>query len=754
VDYVIDTPPDRREGAPEMMMRGRPAETGAAWPIDGRLTVAAPGLFDYLRIVYRHRWLALGAFFLVALPVGLWGFVQQSAYEARVRLVLDPELLVPVSFQDAAGRQSPGQDTRTQEEVLRSRETLHRTVLALRMWERKDFATLTAPSPLARVKGWLHLGSAAMVPDLTKKTDAEKAEAIVPLMAAGITVNAIPLSRLVDVIVEAPDPKLAADFANELSRQFIKQDVESRVISSRQSSTWLEARLEEQRKKVEADEQALQQYKEQQNAISVEDRQNIVVQRLSDLNAAVTKARTERLSREGVYRQVEQAQTNPALLDSIPAIAASNTIQQIRVQLGDLQRQQLELGQKYGERHPEILRIKATIENTQQRLNAEVAKAADVIKNEYLAAQAQENGLSRALEMQKEDALRLNKQGLEYGRLQRDADSSRQIYNALLQQRSQADITGEFKQSAVRVIDQARPPFVPTRPQRVKFAALAFATGLFAALGLALGWEFMDPRIKTPSQIQEYLQLPFIGMVPATKLAAGEERPQFAHGGPPSPFADALRRVRANLRLSAPGPGPHVLLVTSSAPREGKTTVCVGLAHCFSIANQRVLLLDCDLRRPSVHRTLHVKSRRGMSEYLAGKAELNDVIQPTTYENLSVIPCGSVPENPSELLGLPRMQALLDAVRDRYDWILIDTAPVLSAPDAAQIARMASGILFVVGAEMTSRDEVQRAEQELMRARVPFAGSVLNRAQVERHGYYYAPYYNKAYESYYSQPNS
>jgi capsular exopolysaccharide synthesis family protein len=826
VDYAIDTPMDKRDSAPDTSGRGRTADpAGGAWPVDARYSIAAPGLFDYLRIIYRHRWKAIAALLIVSVPVGLYGFLQQPAYEARVRLVLDPEPSVPVAFEDASRRQGLGPDTRTQEEVLRSREVVYRTIAALRLWERPEAAALTAPSTFSRMKQWVGLepasanaapapraavaspatpnaaalptgagptaaglspvglsaaGTAAgtATPGLTPDAPAPsaaaasataaalvastaafsstspvdpRAEALIGLLTQRITVNAIPLSRLVDVIVEAPDPKLAADFANELAQQFIKQDIEARVLASRQSSAWLEARLDEQRRKVEADDLALQQYKEQQDALSVEDRQNIVVQRLSDLNTAATKARTDRLEKEGTYRQIEQAQTNPAALDNVPAIAVNATIQQYRTQLGDLQRQQLELGQRYGDKHPEMQKIKISIDNTQQRLAAEVAKAADVIKNEYLASVAHESGLARALDMQKGDALRLNRQGLEYGRLQRDADSSRQIYNALLQQARQGDISGEFKQSSVRVIDQARPPFTPVRPQRVKLGALAVATGLFAALGLAFGWEFMDPRIKTPAQIQDYLQLPFVGLVPATKLTEGQDRPQFSQG-PPSPFADALRRIRSNLRLSAPGPGPHVLLVTSSAPREGKTTVCVGLSHCFAAAGPRVLLIDADLRRPSVHRTIHVKSRRGLTEYLAGKAELNDVIQQTTFENLSVIPCGSVPENPSELLGLPRMAALLDSVRDRYDWILIDTAPVLSAPDAAQLARLASGILFVVGAEMTSRDEVQRAEQELMRARVPFAGSVLNRAQVEKHGYYYAPYYNKAYESYYSEP--
>jgi capsular exopolysaccharide synthesis family protein len=748
VDRLVETP-RKRAASPS---GARASESVSPWNISEQPSSRSvtASVHDYLRILYRHRWLAILTFFVVTVPVALFGILQTPAYEARARLVLEPEPSAPVAFEDASRRQGQVEnDARTQEEVLRSREIVLRTIIALRLWERPSIAPLTAPTlmTLAKRKVGLELPPAPVSPTAAL-TDEERAAPLVPIFAQRISVVAIPLSRLMDVAVEAPEGRLAADFVNGLVQQFIKADIDARALSARQSSAWLEARLEEQRRKVEADDAALQAYKEQQNALSVGDRQNIVDQKLSDLNTAVTAARTERLAREGTYRQVEQARGDATALQIVPAIASNAAIQQVRAQLDDLERQRVKLSQTFGERHPEMVRVNQAMQTTEQSLLDKVGSAADVIRNEYLNALGQEQRLQRELDSQKGDALKLNKQGLEYGRLQREAESSRQIYNALLQQTRQGDIAGLYKQSPIRILEPATRPFSPIRPARAKFALLAVTLGLFGAVGLAFAREMTDSRIKTPQQIQDYLQLPFVGLIPATAPGDGEERPTFTDV-PPTPFAEALRRVRANLRLAAPGPEPQVLLVTSAAPQEGKTTVCVGLAQCFAIATTRVLVIDADLRRPTVHRTLHLKHAKGLAEYLSGKCEADEVVQATTFENLSVITAGTVPGNPSELLGLPRMSALLDAMRQRFDWILIDTAPVLSAPDAEQVATLASGILFIVCAEMTPRDRVLRAEQQLMRARVPFAGSVLNRAKIERHGYYYAPYYNKAYESYY-----
>ncbi len=690
------------------------------------------GMGEYFRAIYRHRWLALLTLVLVSVPVALYGVLQPKAYEARIRLVLNAERAAPVSFEDSS-RERPASDERTQQEIIRSREVARRTIVALRLWRHPVFAG--PDKPFVSRKAPVAPGE-----DL-------QAEPLVPVIIDRTKVIPIPLSRLVDVVFEAPDAQLAADAVNELGRQFVQEGLDARVASARQSTSWLEDRLREQRLKVEESETALQKYKEQQDALSVDSRQNIVVQRLSDLNASVTKAKTDRMVREANYAQVKAADGNPALLENIPAIASNSEVRALQTQMGELRRQEVELAQRYGDKHPTRIKLAAALETTENDLRAAMTRAAEVVKNEYEGALAQERSMSGALETQKGEALRLNQQDLEYGRLQREAEANRQIFTALAQQLQQSTISGEFKESSVRILDFAQPPQYSIRPQRTKFVGLALAMGLFAAIFVALARELLDSRIKTPQEITEHLQLPFLGLVPALKTGRkAVELPIF--GAVSSPFNDALRRIRATL-LGNLQVRPVTLLITSTGPQEGKTTIAVSLAKSLAAGAHRVLIIDSDLRRPAVHERLEKESKKGLADYLSGTATLDEVLVETGTAHLSAILAGDVPPNPAELLELPKFADLVELMKSRFDWIVIDSAPVLSVPEASQVARNATAILFVIGAQMASRHAVRRAIQELANANVPFAGCILNRADVTRHGYYYGAYHNEKYESYY-----
>jgi capsular exopolysaccharide synthesis family protein len=710
--------PERRGGSPDSST----ARTSAA---------STPGVGEYFRAIYRHRWLALLTMVLVSVPVALYGVLQPKAYEARIRLVLNAEQAAPVSFEES--RERPASDERTQQEIIRSREVARRAIVALRLWRHPVFAGTAIPT----------IGRKAPV----SKDEERWVEPLVPVIIDRTKVIPLPLSRLVDVVFEAPDAQLSADVVNELGRQFIQENLDARVATARQSTAWLEERLKEQRLKVEESEAALQKYKEQQDALSVDARQNIVVQRLSDLNTSVTKAKTDRMVREATYAQIKAAESNPALLESIPAVASNAEVRALQAQVGDLRRQEVELSQRYGDKHPTRVKVAAALETTEGDLHAAMARTAEVVKNEYEGALAQERSMSRALEAQKGEALRLNQQDLEYGRLQREAEANRQIFNALSQQAQQSTISGEFKESSIRILDFAQPPHYPIRPQRTKFVGLAIAMGLFAAILVALAREMLDTRVKTPNEITEHLRLPFLGLVPALRTGRkAVEAPIFSAAS--SPFSDALRRIRATL-LGALQERPVTLLVTSTGPREGKTTIAVSLAQSFAAGAHRVLIIDTDLRRPAVHARLEKESRRGLAEYLAGTATLDEILIETGTAHLSAILAGKVPPNPAELLESPKFADLVESMKARFDWIVIDSAPVLSVPEASQVARSATAIVFVVGAQMASRHAALRATQELANANVPFAGCILNRAEVSRHAYYYGAYNNEKYENYY-----
>jgi polysaccharide biosynthesis transport protein len=441
------------------------------------------GLSEYLRAAYRHRWLAVSTLLLVTVPLIAWTWWQEPVYETQVSLVLDPEPLSPLPFPDVGRDQTSPDLFQTQQQMLRSHRMALRTITALRLWEHREFSHLAPPATTAA-----DAGVAAPEPDAPGMGVVDpRAEPLVGEFLGRVRTASVPLTRVVNVWFEARDPHLAAGAANALADEFIAQDLETRFQTASQAAEWLEARLTEQRLKVEQSEAALQQYKEQPDASSVGDSQNIVTQRLSDLNAAVTRARTDRLLKEAAYSQLQAARGGG--LDAIPVIASNSVVQQLRSQEGELERQAAELSQRFGDRHPEMVKVQTALEQTRQRQQAEVAKVAAVVRNEYEAALANERSLTVALEGQKNQSLRLSRQELEYGRLEREVQTNRQIFDTVLQQARQLGITSELKQSAVRVLDRAQVPVIPIRPDKAKSVALALAIGLIAALGMIVGRE-------------------------------------------------------------------------------------------------------------------------------------------------------------------------------------------------------------------------------------------------------------------------
>lgn len=714
--------------------------------VDGQPPATGFGVAAYLRAVYRHRWLAVATLVLVTAPIVAWAWWQQPVYQAEVSLVIDPEPSSPLPFPDAAqGQPSPDQ-FQTQQELLRGTRIALRTITALSLWEYPEFATSGQPAPSADATG------VALERDAAGQVVIDpRAAPLVGAFLGRVRTGAIPLTRVVNVWFEARDPQLAADAANELANQFIAQDLYTRVEATRQSSEWLEARLAEQRVKVEQSEAALQRYREQPNASTVGSSANIVTQRLADLNAAVTRARTERLLKEAAYRQLEEAQVGGGL-DAIPVVASNPVVQQLRAQEGQLVREEAELSRRFGERHPEMIKVRTALEQTRQRQAAEVAKVAEVVRNEYEAALENEGSLTAALEGQKTATVQQGRQELEFGRLEREVQTSRQIFDAILQQARQLGISSELKQTAVRVLDKAETPLLPIRPNRPMTTALGLVIGLFAAAAVVFGREYLDPRLKTPDDLRGYLRLPFLGLIPSVDDArSGDEGPAFVAGSHLG-FTEALRRIRTHLVLLGPRPGLQTLLVTSTGPQEGKTTICVGLARSLAAAGNRVLLVDADLRRPTAHAALGLERTPGLTDFLRTKTGLAEIVRPSGTERLSIVTAGTPTNSSTELLSAHGFARFLEAQERAFDWVLVDSPPVLSASDAALLSRLATGVLFVVGAEMTPRGSAERAVEQLVTARAKFAGVVLNKAAVARHSRYYAPYYSEKYESYYAQP--
>jgi exopolysaccharide transport family protein len=725
---------------------------------------------DYLRVVYRRRWIALPVFLIVFIVGTVNALREIPIYQARVQMILQKDAPNAARLDQVFQAESSWYDSefiQTQFRILQSRTLARRTIDSMNLWNVPKLGNGPDPKPAISFTGYFWQGvngllalvqkpfseppPAAVVTERPKAEDDETSAQSVRIdqFLGGLGVVPVRNSQIVEIHYTSSDPEFAAQAANAVAKAYIQQTTEFKFSASKDAADWLSDRLAEQRKAVEASESALQAYKEKNGGVSITDgANNIVVQRLTELNSALTKAKTERINKEAAYNQLKAAQA-AGTLDSFPTVLSNEYIQKLRTDLTDLQRQQAQLADRYGERHAEVIKNRTAIQAADAKLRGELGKIVESVHSEYEAALSQEQSLQSALDAQKAEALSLNRKGIEYGVLQREADSNRQIYESLMQRTKETGITSESRSTNVRIVDPAEVPRGPISPNVTRELEVSFATGMFFAVAVAFGLEYLDNRIKSPQELKAQLGIPFLGMVPSVGKDKSSGEPLLSRAVPAN-FAEAFKSIRTNVLFSSAEDGMRTVVVTSSGPGEGKSIVSANLAVALAQAGQRVLLLDGDMRRPRVHEIFGTEQEPGVSNILTGGAKPSEAIKrcPTVH-GLWLLPSGHIPPNPAELLGSHRFREFIGSLEEHFDWVVIDSPPVLVVTDSSIVANHASGVVFVVGSDKTSRQAARTAVEQLDATNARIIGSVLNRVNLARHQYYYSSYYRKEYSKYY-----
>ena len=424
-------------------------------------------------------------------------------------------------------------------------------------------------------------------------------------------------------------------------------------------------------------------------------------------------------------------------------------MQTARTKLGDLQRQKVLLLERYADKHPQVININAQLQDAQKQLDIAIAGAVQSVRNEYETAVIEERTFAKNLEGAKSEATDLNRKGIGYGVMEREAKSNREVYQSLLTREKELRVSANSRTNNVRVVDRAEVPRGPITPGGRRTWLMSAVIGLVLAIAVALGLDYMNDTIKTPEDITRRLKLPFLGLVPAVR---GDKHPLLASSHVPHDFGESFRSLRTSLLSKYPDEGTKIVIVTSAQPLEGKTTTAANIAMALAYGGSRVLLVDADMRRPGLHRPLRLTNERGLSQVLTGQARVRDVIQRTVDPNLLAITAGRTPPNPSELLSSERMKTLLtNLAHGPFNWIIIDTPPVLAVTDAVILAPMVTGVTFVIGAEMTRRRLAERAIETVMQSRPRYAAVVLNKVNFEKNKYYYSRYYGHQYKNYYAE---
>ena len=701
-------------------------------------------------------------------------------YRATARLLIEPQDPNVVTFQEViVERGFFGVDAQTtQRDMLRSRSLARAVIDRLDLWDHPEFGGpreetgwtrfWRAANPLGlarRALSWLR--AAVFGPPAPAEAegfaDAEsRAESrAISALLGRFEVVAGRQSRIVTLRFSAFEPQLAADVVNTLAELHVERDMEFRYTTSRNASQWLEQRIAEQRRKLEASERALQTYREEHGAAGIADRQNIIVRELENLHTAATAATLARVESEARYRDLQEAQDDAEALGRFPEILRNEVIQEQRLIVAGLRRERARLGESLGPRHPDMIAIESSLGDAEDRLRNEVLAVVDSLRIEFEVASSRERELAAELDRQTASALALDRTGIEYNVMLRGAESDRSLYESLLRRAAETGVTGELETSNVRVLDTAETPVRPARPRRQLILLLGLLGGGTLGVGLVFVMEFVDDRVRTPDDMRAHLKAPYLGMIPQSEVEApsgddhrpppGAREPQLLLGrGAPAGFTEAIRSVRTNLIFSSADEGSRAVLVTSAAPSEGKSCISANLAIALAQLGRKTLLVDADLRRPHQHSQFEVGLEPGLSNLLVGDANEAAAVKETSVPGLSLITAGKIPPNPADLIASDRFARLLESCRSRFDWIVVDTTPVLPVTDALLVARAVRRVLFVVGSEATSRRVASDAIEKAGEAGADVLGAVLNKAKLERHPYYYSRYYRRDYSRYYS----
>ncbi len=709
-------------------------------------------LFDRLAIIIKHWKSAVAVAVLVVAGMMYQTFTTVPLYRAQARIQIDEEqTAVQTDFKESSLVYSdPEPYYQTQYKILQGRDLALRAVKRLKLETVPEFNGRGATPPfltqvIRRIKAKITAPfrgnpGAARPGAVQSATENQQADAFL----GRIQVVPVRGSRLVDVYFVSADPQFAARAVNVVAEEYVNENLEFRLSNTDKTLQWLTEEVAKQQNVVQASERMLAEYRENQNALSLEDRQNIIVSRLNQVNDAASRARTTRIQKEALYNQVVGAKDR----ESLTMIAANPFVQQLKTRIVELQRDKVRLEERYGDKHPDVQRVNGQIIDAQRQLDAEIDKSVAAIKSDYQAALDEEKQLAKDLEGQKGQATDLNRKSIDYSVLQREAESNRQVYESLLQREKELRVVSNSRANNVRLLDSAEVPGSPFTPntRRAWMMALLFGLGLGIAAAFAI--DYLDDTVKTPEDVTWRLHLNFLGLVPKVH---GERHPLLS-GPVPHDFGEAFRALRTALVASSGTDATHLIAITSTQPLEGKTTTAVNVALALAIGGARVLLIDADMRRPSLHKAMRLPNDRGLAELLSGKARMREVVQRCGDPNLLVIPAGLTPSNPSELLASDRMRAFLHQLATGpFDWVIIDTPPVLAVTDAVILAPLVHSVSFVVGAEMTRWRLAERAIETLQAGHPRSIAAILNRVDFDRNHYYYSRYYGHQYKSYYAE---
>jgi polysaccharide biosynthesis transport protein len=741
---------------------------------------------QYWRIIRKHLGLIAAIVASAVVLTTLHELMQTPMYTAEATILIKPGTPQILGTQSTTG-DSPSVDqyeyyenfNSTQYEILRSRSLAEEAIRSGGI--EKDLLPDESAAPRSGADSW----SKSAIDWLKKSLGLSEAEVAAPAKPkpvlnssrvnpeavsaylGGLSIRPVPDTDLVRVAFTTPDAKLSAELANAHAHAYIRQGIELHSQANEEAQKFLQNKLVDLKEQLQKSEYALNRYRRDQGIVpglmSLDGKETVVLDRLSDLSKDVTKAQVDRIDLESKVQMIRNHQ-----YDALPEMLDDKALQTLREQYDALNTEYAGMAKQFKPDYPPLARLQAKRDQLQEDINQEEQRVASSVESLYDEARARESDLQSEMDTSRNKALGLNDAAVEYAILQREVDTNRDLYNSVLQRMKDVGLASEARASNIVIVDEAEVPHFRSSPlvrQSVMTAAvLSFAGGI----GLAFVLEFFNNRLKTPEELEQYLKLPNLAVVPeftalgerrrsatqnrlerVRRLAIGVTSPDknqpndlIGASNPYSLHGEAYRTLRTGLLYSRAGSPPRIILMTSTTSGEGKTATSTNSAVLFAHTGARVLLIDGDLRKPRCHRVFDLDKEPGLTEALTGRRDVHELIRPTHVDGLSILTSGSLPPNPTELLGSEKMRQMLAQLAQEYDFVIIDSPPVLPVSDAIILSTLVDGVVVVVNSEATAKQQVRIACARLRYARAKIFGAVLNKVNVMSPEYrYYSSYY-------------
>jgi len=729
-------------------------------------------LKNYLRIIAKRKY-TVATVFIVVFVIALLGSLNYTPlYTASAKVLIEKNENNPLLTNYRYGASYDPEFLATQTQIIKSEPVAAKVVEILDIkntyasyfdhppkpvlppveWIKNLYATLlnaigVGKIPVQSPRDNASSGNKPSMPPQAAKAVPSGAGKYADKISHGITIEPLEDSDIVTISYTATNPIFARRVVNAVTKAYIEQTFEMKMAATQHAIAWMTEKSEKEMTRLNQKEQALQDYMRHEKFVTIADRIAIIPEKLTEISTRLTKAEIERKELQALNDKIRKLPSSLAGADAIRAISSDATLQSIRSQLIEADQNITELSKKFGPKHPVIKRARADVAQLKKRRRKETKRIIQSIKNEFDLARAKERNLRALFDKAKREAARLNEKNVRFGALKRDIETNRLLYDALIKKIKELSITDQAQTVKIWVVEHAKTPAYPsnrrTRQQRIILGTLL---GLLGGIGLAFFLEYLDQTVRNPDDIERRFGVAVLGMVPLLK--SRKTRPErVVIEEPASAFSESYKAIRTGILLSSAEKSPKSLLITSANPEEGKTITAVNLAVTLAAqADTRVLIIDADLRKPRLHTIFDIDGSIGLSTYLAGVSN-QDAIFDGPVPNLFIMPAGPIPPNPSELIGTGRMRNFIASMRDKFDFIVLDSPPMLSVTDALLLSRIADGTIVVIKSGKSTYEIVKRGLKSLADIETRITGTVLNAVDVKKNTYYKYGGYQQYYRS-------